>query len=104
MMLKALILRVDFFFVAHQQFIFKGELVLLQCVCVCLVCRSNAALEEQRSRKREKKWRTSSRISERPRQVSSNMYSSVTMNKCVCAVRLRCVCLFSTETQGGNCP
>lgn len=41
-------------------------------VCV-FVCRSNAALEKQRSGKREKKWRASSRISERSRQVNSSL-------------------------------
>lgn len=60
----------DFF--VHKQLGLKGELVFLQCVCV-FVCRSNAALEEQRPGKREEKWRASSRISEGPRQVDSNL-------------------------------
>lgn len=38
--------------------------------CTVSVCRSNAAPEKQRQRKREEKWRAACRIQERQRQVS----------------------------------
>lgn len=60
--------------------------LVLCCYCVFVVCdikfsnaifRSNAAFEEQRSWKGEKKWRTSSRISERPWQVDLTRRASI---------------------------
>lgn len=39
---------------------------------MCL-CRSNAATQKPRPGKREEKWRASSRISERPRQVTLSL-------------------------------
>lgn len=85
-----------FFYI--KKITFKGELVFLQCVCVCVfVCRSNAALEKQRSGKREEKWRASSGISERPRQVNSNLiniFPFYKKQKTVCFVRLRQTCVF----------
>lgn len=47
------------------------------------LCRSDAAFEEQRSRKREAKWRSSSRFSKRQRQVNLLVVLIFFFKKCL---------------------
>lgn len=61
------------------------------------LCRSDAAFEEQRSRKREAKWRSSSRFSKRQRQVNLlvvlifflKMFATSNKSGCVLLQRLQ---------------
>lgn len=81
----------DFFFffkfldgiLLHSKLIdIRGERVILHPMMTSFVFlqfafRPNAALEEPRSRKRKEKWRPSSWLSERPRQVGSSFAFSI---------------------------
>lgn len=91
-----------------QQFDIKGERFILHpkmtvFVSLQLAFRPNAALEEQGSRTRKEKWRPSSWLSERPRQVGFQWFQVVQNTDCNSVLRrcnkCKCVILLCRDSR-----